>query len=70
MLFGDKSRFMVARPVGRRYCLPENPDKLWLHVAGHCPAAKSADVAVREELQRGGGSHPSTLLMSFCLLQQ
>ena len=40
---------MVASPVGLCYCLPENPDKLWLHVAGHCPAVKSADVAARED---------------------
>ena len=48
----------VASPVGRCYCLPENPDKLWLHVAGHCRVVKSVDVAAREGLQPGGGSHP------------
>ena len=36
---------MVATPVRRCYCLPDNPDKLLLHVAGHCPAIKSVDVA-------------------------
>ena len=66
----DKSGDEVASPVGRCYCLPENPGKLWLHVAGHCPAVKSADVVARERLQRGGGSPPSALLLSYCLLQQ
>ena len=41
---------MVARPVVRYYCLPENLDKVWLHVVWHCPAVKSADVAERERL--------------------
>ena len=49
-------------------CLPENPDILRLNVAGHCPAVKSTDVAAREGLQRGGGSHPCTLLLSYCPL--
>ena len=47
-----------------------NPDKLSLHVAGHCPAVKSADVPAREGLQQGKGSHPCTLLLSYCPLQQ
>ena len=37
-LWGTNLGCMVASSVGRRYCLPENPDKLWLHVAGHFPA--------------------------------
>ena len=40
-LWGTNLGFMVASPVGRCYRLPENPDKLWLHVAGHCPVVKS-----------------------------
>ena len=51
---------MVASAVGRCYSLPENPDKLRVHVVGHYPAVSSADVATREGLQRGGGSHPFT----------
>ena len=51
--------------MGRCYCLPETPDKLWLHVAGHCPAVKSADVTARQGLQRGEGSHQLTLLLSY-----
>ena len=42
--------------------------ELWLHVAGHCPAVKSADVSAREGLQRGGGFHPCDLLLSLCHL--
>ena len=54
----------------RFYILPDNPDKLCLHVAGYCPAVKSADVAARQGLQRGGGSHYCTILLSHCPLQQ
>ena len=44
-LWGTHLECMMASPVGRYCSLPETPDKLWLHVAGHCPAVKSADVA-------------------------
>ena len=46
-LWGTNLGCMVALPVGRCYCLPENPNKLWLHVAGHCPVVKSADCAAK-----------------------
>ena len=62
-LWGTNLDCMVASPVGRFYCLPENPNKLWLPVAGHCSVVKSADVAAREGPERGGGSHPCTLLL-------
>ena len=38
--------------------------------AVHSPVVKSTDVAPREGLQRGGGSHPFTLLLSYCPPQQ
>ena len=44
-LMGTNLDCMVASPVGRCYCLPQNPDKLGLHVAGHCLAVQSANVA-------------------------
>ena len=60
--------YMVASRAGRCYFVPENPDKLWLNMVGHCPAVKSADVAAGEGLQWGGGSHPCTLPLSYCPL--
>ena len=67
---GTNLNCMVVSPVGRCYCLPENLDKLWLHVTGHCAVVKSFDVATRERLQRGGGSHSRALLLSHCPPQQ
>ena len=34
-LWGTNLDCMVDSPVGRCYCLPENLDKLWPHVAGY-----------------------------------
>ena len=59
-LSGTNLACTVVSPMGRCHCLPENPDKPRLHVAGHCSAVKCCDVAAREGLQRGGGSHPCT----------
>ena len=53
-LWGTNLDFIVANPMGGCYCLPENPDKLWLHEARHCPVVKKADVAAREGHHRGG----------------
>ena len=69
-LWGTNLDCMMASPVERCYCLPENPVKLLLHVVEHCPAVKSHDVAAREGLQWGEGSPPCTLLLSYCPLQQ
>ena len=66
-LWGTNLDFMVASSVGRCFCLPENPDNLWLNVVSHCPAVKSADVAAREGLQRGVGSYPCTLLLLIAI---
>ena len=40
LLYGGQKNLdcMVASPMRRCYCLPEKPEKLWLHMAGHCPA--------------------------------
>ena len=67
-LWGTNLDCMVAS--GTMLFFDRNPDKLWVHVAGHCPAVKSADVAAREGLQRGRGSYPCILQLSYCPLQQ
>ena len=66
----DKSGLYGGQSSGTMLFFDRNPDKLCLHVSGYCPAVKSADVAAREGLQRGEGSHPCTLLLSYCPLQQ
>ena len=35
-LWGTNLTCTVVSPMGRRHCLPENPDKTRLHVAGNC----------------------------------